>query len=153
SLLNAARGRLPVGKLITNWAAAAKLPFVYLGLARDFWYEFDRYLDIEKGRPSTFFILPFEHCPGRGPKGPAPKSRGSGYDVSHIAKKIPRLKKAGCEIGLHGIDAWVDSASGRSEAQRILDFSSDSKLGVRMHWLYSDEMSPRILDEAAFLYD
>ena len=50
SVLGVLRGRLPVRHLFTNWAAAAKLPFIYLGLAKDFWYEFDRYLAIRKRR-------------------------------------------------------------------------------------------------------
>ncbi|MEO7863151.1 MAG: hypothetical protein ABIU05_22485, partial [Nitrospirales bacterium] len=44
SLLGVLRGRVPLRHLLTNWAAAAKLPFIHLGLAKDFWYEFDRYL-------------------------------------------------------------------------------------------------------------
>lgn len=42
------RGRIPVRNLLTNWAAALKLPFVYVGLAKDFWRSFDdRYLELE----------------------------------------------------------------------------------------------------------
>ncbi|HLZ35724.1 MAG TPA: hypothetical protein VKP13_17100, partial [Nitrospira sp.] len=113
SLFNVGRGRLPWRKMFTNWAAAAKLPFIYLGMAKDFWFEFDRYVEIEKGNPSTFFVLPFEGDPGRSAEGRAPWARASRYDASHIASKISRLTSAGCEIGLHGIDAWVDSSRGR----------------------------------------
>src|SRR5947199_7684681 len=38
SIVNVGRGRLSLRRLFTNWTAAAKLPFVYLGLAEDFWY-------------------------------------------------------------------------------------------------------------------
>ena len=65
SVLGGRSGRLPVRHLCTNWAAAARLPFVYLGLAKDFWYEFDRYLALEKDVDSTFFVLPFKDKPGR----------------------------------------------------------------------------------------
>ena len=52
--------------LVRNWAAACKLPFVHLGLAKDFWREFDdRYLELEKGLPSTFFVIPFKDRAGR----------------------------------------------------------------------------------------
>jgi hypothetical protein len=153
STLNAARGRLSPRKLLTNWTAAAKLPLVYLGLAADFWYEFDRYLDLEKGRPSTFFIIPFAGRPGRSREGDAPSARGSGYDVSHIGSKIQRLQAAGCEIGLHGIDAWIDSTKGREEADRIGEVCARRPSGVRMHWLYGDEKSSGVLEEAEFNYD
>ena len=153
SAVNVVRGRLPLRKLFTNCAAAAKLPFIYLGLAKDFWYEFDRYLEIEKGRPSTFFVIPFAGYSGRSSQGRAPRARGSGYDVSDIAEKIPQLMAAGCEIGLHGIDAWLESANGREEARRISEISATTEMGVRMHWLYSDEQSPVVLEEAEFSYD
>jgi hypothetical protein len=155
SVRNAARGRISAGKLWTNWMAAAKLPFVYLGLARDPWFDFDRYTEIENGKPSTFFFIPFERRPGssRAKNGDAPKSRGSCYDVSHVAKKIQKLRAAGCEIGLHGIDAWSESSKGRVEADRIAVFSGVREMGVRMHWLYWDEDSPAELEAAGFTYD
>jgi hypothetical protein len=147
--INAARGRVPVGDLLTNWAAAAKLPFMYLGVARDIWSDFDRYLQLEQGRPSTFFVVPFENRPGRA----APGYRATKYDISHIAEKVSRLAAAGCEIGLHGIDAWADTAKGHEERCRIRDFTKKETLGVRMHWLYSDEQSPAVLEQAGFIYD
>jgi hypothetical protein len=153
SALKTARGRLRPRKLLENWVAAAKLPFVYAGLAQDFWLQFDRYLDMEKGRPSTFFAIPFERKAGQSPSGQAPAARASAYDVSHIAEKIRVLKAAGCEIGLHGIDAWRDSSSGREEAARISAVSGDETVGVRMHWLYRDEKSPLAWEEAGFSYD
>jgi hypothetical protein len=158
SAVNTARGRMSVRNLMTNWAAAAKLPFVYMGLAEDFWYGFDRYLDLEGGRPSTFFVIPFAGRPGEGrPEGAitgrAPAARGAGYDVSDIAVKIRRLADAGCEIGLHGIDAWNDKTKGREEAKRISEVSAARTAGVRIHWLYCDQESPAVLEEADFSYD
>ena len=153
SALNTARGRFSARKLLTNWTAVAKLPFVFLGVAADFWYEFDRYLELEQGRPSTFFVIPFAGRPGRSRDGNAPSARGSGYDVSHIASKIQRLQNAGCEIGLHGIDAWIDSSMGREEADRIAEACGRRPLGVRMHWLYGDEKSSSALEDAEFTYD
>src|SRR5262249_54705075 len=119
SVINAARGRLSYRKLATNWAAAAKLPLMYMGLAKDIWDEFDRYLDLEKGRRSTFFAIPFENQPGSCVTGKAPRARGTRYDVSHIRDKIARLAAAGCEVGLHGIDAWCETLRGREEARRV----------------------------------
>ncbi|HET9218513.1 MAG TPA: hypothetical protein VFR18_16130 [Terriglobia bacterium] len=153
SVMRTARGRLPARGLIRNWAAVAKLPLVYLGVAADFWYQFDRYLDLEKGRPSTFFVIPFAGRPGRSLQGKAPGARASRYGVSDIAEKVRFLSAAGSEIGLHGIDAWVDTASGREEAKRIADAGVERPQGVRMHWLYSDENSWRVLENADFVYD
>lgn len=60
SLGNFFRGRIPVQSLLTNWAAALKLPFAYLGFAKDFWADFeDRYRELEKECCSTFFVIPF----------------------------------------------------------------------------------------------
>ena len=153
SALNTARRRLPLKSLFKNWGAALKLPFVYLGIAEDFWYGFDRYLEIEEGRPSTFFVIPFAGRAGHSPTGNASAARGAGYDVSDIAEKIQRLAAAGCEIGLHGIDAWNDSAKAREESKRISDVSGQPVSGVRMHWLYNDEKSPAVLEEAEVSYD
>jgi hypothetical protein len=149
----ALRGRLSPGKLVANWKAAATLPLVHMGLAEDLWYGFDRYLDLEQGRPSTFFIIPFAGKPGRSAKGDAPAARGTAYDISHIAPKVQRLKEAGCEIGLHGIDAWIESGSGDEEATRISEVSGYRPQGVRMHWLYGDKNTPAVLEEAMFSYD
>ncbi len=153
SVLKFGRGRLSLRKLITNCSAAAKLPFVYLGLAKDFWYEFDRYLEFERGRPSTFFVIPFVDEPGRLAVGQAPRHRASRYDVSHIAEKIGSLIAAGCEVGLHGIDAWLKGSRATAEARRISDFSQRATMGVRMHWLYRDGNTFRLLEEAGFSYD
>ena len=70
---------MSVRDLFTNWAAALKLPFVHLGLAKDFWREFDdRYLELEEGLRSTFFVIPFSGRAGNKSHGPAPiVSRGS----------------------------------------------------------------------------
>jgi hypothetical protein len=157
SVVEAARGRIGAHQLLTNWLAVAKLPLVHIGVARDFWSEFDRYLDLEDGRPSTFFVVPFEGRAGRRPAGfkagRAPKVRATAYDISHIAEKVRFLAESGCEIGLHGLDAWCDEASGREELNRIAQVSGQQNIGVRMHWLYLDEESPRLLESAGFLYD
>src|SRR5712671_2485189 len=152
--ISAGRGRLSLKKLFENWIAAVKLPLVYLGLAKDYWLEFDRYTEVENGKPSTFFFVPFEDHPGVAASGTAPASRATRYDVSHVAQKLPKLISAGCEIGLHGLDAWADSSKGRNEAERIARFSGTApEMGVRMHWLYWNEESPVVLENAGFFYD
>jgi hypothetical protein len=154
SLSNFFRGRIPVRNLLTNWAAALKLPFVYVGFANDFWRDFeDRYQELEKGLSSTFFVIPFKDRPGSDFQGHAPKFRASRYGARDIAGTIGKILAAGCEVGLHGIDAWTDSSKGLEEFEEIRHLTGISETGVRMHWLYYDLQSPLALEQAGATYD
>jgi peptidoglycan/xylan/chitin deacetylase (PgdA/CDA1 family) len=148
------QGRISVRDLIRNWAAVSKLPFVYLGLAKDFWRDFDdSYLGLERDLPSTFFVIPFKNEPGQGPDGPAPRFRATRYAAQDLGGTIQKLIAAGREVGLHGIDAWLDSAKGRNEVQEIRRVTGTSEIGVRMHWLYQGQESAALLEEAGASYD
>ena len=153
SLIQVFRRRVPVRHLFTNWAAALTLPLVHFGLAKDFWYEFDRYLEIEKGLRSTFFVIPFKNCPGQSAAGQAPRIRASSYAARDIADHLRRFVLAGCEVGLHGINAWLDSSKGREELDEITRITGVQSVGVRMHWLYFDDDSPLALEKAGISYD
>ena len=153
SLINLCRGRQTWKQLARNWAAAFSLPFVHLGLARDFWFQLDHYLVIEKGLASTFFVIPRKGEPGQDANGRRRPKRAAKYDVAEIADQLHRLQSAGDEIGVHGIDAWRDSAEGRKEHERISLLTGSAELGVRMHWLFFDEQSPAALENAGFSYD
>jgi hypothetical protein len=153
SLIRLARGRMSVGSVLTNWAAVLKLPFIHLGLASDFWNQFDRYINLEKGCHSTFFIIPFKGDPGLSRAGISPPYRASPYGASDIADHIRSLMTAGCEIGVHGINAWIDSSKGREELEEIRSATGVRDVGARMHWLYFDEQSPAIMESAGIVYD
>jgi len=154
SLDNLLRGRIVVRSLLTNWAAALKLPFVHMGLAKDFWRGFDdRYLELEKGLSSTFFVIPFKNDPGKNFYGPAPRFRAARYDAQDIADTIRKIMAAGCEVGLHGIDAWHDSSSGHEELEEIRRLTGVAEVGVRMHWLRYNHQSPVALEQADAAYD
>ena len=153
SLFDVLRRRSTVPKLLQNWRAAFSLPLVYLGLAQDFWLEFDRYLEIEKGLHGTYFFIPFRNSPGMLKTGPAPAQRGAKYDVLDCKDDIRKLIDQGCEVGLHGIDAWRDSQQAKIESDRIRELTGQARIGVRMHWLYFDHSSPQALDRAGFPYD
>ena len=153
SLINVLGRRAPVRQLLTNWTAALKLPFVHLGLAEDFWQDFDRYPKLEAGQCSSFFVIPFEGDRGRTGEGSAPKERAAAYGASDIAGQIHTLMRAGCEIGLHGIDAWCDPTRGREELDEIRRITGIRDIGVRMHWLYADQRSPATLEKAGADYD
>jgi hypothetical protein len=154
SLSNFFRGRIPVRNLLTNWAAALKLPFVHMGFANDFWADFeDRYRELENGLCSTFFVIPFKNCPGSDFEGLAPKFRASRYGARDIAGTIGKILAAGSEVGLHGINAWADSSKGLDELEEIRRLTGNSETGVRMHWLYYDLQSPIALERAGATYD
>lgn len=153
SLIDSLRGRVPLRHLLKNWAAAFKLPLVYLGLAKDFWLDFGAYTKLENGLPSSFFVIPLKGCSGRIGQVHAPSRRASAYGASDISEQIHNLMSAGCEIGLHGIDAWIDCSSGSSEMEQIRQITGAREIGVRMHWLYFDEQSPVMLEQAGADYD
>lgn len=147
------KGQKSLKYLCTNWLAAVKLPLVYLGFADDFWMQFDNYRRHEDGLPSTFFFIPFANKPGNMGTGQAPESRGCKYQLEALQKEITKLKEAGCEIGLHGIDAWHSAEKANEERIRIKNFTDDENIGVRMHWLYFDKDSGKHLENAGLYYD
>jgi peptidoglycan/xylan/chitin deacetylase (PgdA/CDA1 family) len=153
SMLDLCRGRKTWRQLGTNWLAVLKLPLVHLGLAGDFWCQFDRYLEIERGANSTFFVIPKKGEPGKDACGNRPARRAASYAAAELREPLQRLQSAGDEIAVHGIDAWRDSAAGREEHEIICRLTGKAETGVRMHWLFFDEHSPARLEAAGFSYD
>ena len=153
SVFDVCSGKARPTTLLRNWAAAVKLPFVHARLAADFWSGFERYLEIEKGLGSTFFVIPVKNDPGRTVEARAPRLRASAYGVSDIADRVKGLRASGCEVALHGIDAWLDTSRGWDERSHVSGVTGASTTGVRMHWLYFDERAPERLEAAGFTYD
>lgn len=153
SLLDVCRGRKTWRQLARNWLAVLRLPLVHLGLASDFWNQFDRYLEIETGLPSTWFIIPKKGEPGLDKAGNRHARRAASYDVREQEDLVKNLQAAGKEVALHGIDAWRDRRAGAQERDIISGLTGAAETGVRMHWLYFDESSPAALDAAGFSYD
>ncbi len=153
SALIVCRGRRSLKYAATNWIAVLSLPLVYLGLARDTWDRFERYLEVEKGLTSTFFFIPTKGDPGKDKEGGKPFKRAAAYDLSKLTPLLRRLLGEDREIGLHGIDAWRDENKAQAELHRIKSATAATAIGVRMHWLFFGERSPAILDEAGFIYD
>jgi hypothetical protein len=79
-------------------------------------------------------------------------TRAVRYQASDIREDVAGAAARGSEIGVHGIDAWRDADAGRSELREIASVTS-RQTGVRMHWLYFAEQSPRLLEQAGFDYD
>lgn len=153
SVLDACRGRARGRDVVTNWGAALRWPLVHLGLANDFWADLGRYRQIDGDRRSTFFVIPFKGRPGRTLTGQAPAMRAAGYGVRDIADEVRRLKSSGCEVGVHGIDAWVDGVKGRDELKEVWNIVGGGEIGVRMHWLYTAEGTAATLERSGFAYD
>lgn len=63
------------------------------------------------------------------------------------------LVEQGFEIGVHGIDAWHSIEKARQELDRISEFCQGSEIGIRIHWLFFNDNSYRILEHAGFSYD
>ena len=95
SVINFCRGRRSLGQLATNWQAAFSLPLVFAGLAKDFWNQLDRYLELESGLASTFFVIPIKGNPGVDADGRTRARRASRYasaDIADDLKKTPFRK-------------------------------------------------------------
>jgi len=153
TLLNVCRGRNSVRSLWRNLQAACLLPFVHLGMARDFWAEFDRYTEMEVGLGSTFFVIPRRDYPGRTTSGPCSPFRACRYNLEQLLPQLRRIASVASEVGVHGLDAWLDFDAACEERERVSQTIGTSELGVRMHWLHFNEKSPEILDRAGFTYD
>ena len=153
SILGLFKGTCSFDRLVRNWAAVFSLPLVYLGVLDDFWDHFDRYAELEEGLASTFFLIPFKHRVGDKVQGNFPTRRATQYDITDVQKQVQNLIKQGCEIGLHGIDAWHSVDKGKQELDRIVAATGQTSMGVRMHWLCFDQSSPVVLEQAGFDYD
>jgi len=153
SLISVCRGRKPAESLWKNWNALCRLPLVYLGIAKDSWSGFDRYLEMETGFASTFFVIPRKGYPGHTDNGFGSPRRACGYDIEQVLPQLKRIVSAGGEVGVHGLDAWLDVDEGRKERERVSEAISAKELGVRMHWLFFNENSPAVLDRAGYTYD
>ena len=149
ALFDFIRGRSSPARLARNWLAVLKTPLVHLGWAKDFWLSFDWYLNVEAGLPATYFFIPFKGCAGK----EAGARRAAPYDVADHRDWLNKLSAASCEIGVHGIDAWHDPAKGRAELAKITGLTGQIKAGIRMHWLFQNDDTPRALDQAGYEYD
>ncbi len=145
--------RIGIRQLVCSWRAAISLPFVYLGWAKDFWIPFEWYLTVEKGLGATYYLIPFKGRSGECVPSKHPERRAAAYDVSDLSHWIARLQDAGCEIGVHGIDAWHNVQRGKQEMDRVGSTTGESNIGIRMHWLLRDPNTFRALEEAGYDYD
>src|SRR2546426_653684 len=144
---------LSMSRLFQSWRAAASLPFVFVGWAKDFWEPFDWYLTVERNLPATYFVIPFKGRPGDKVAVPHPSRRAAAYDLADLAAGTTRLLREGCELAVHGIDAWHSVERGQEELKRVAGVNGKASIGIRMHWLLFDQKTFRVLEEAGFAYD
>jgi hypothetical protein len=148
------RGKIFLGRALKIWLAVLKLPFVYLHLAKDFWIPFEWYLEVEKNLPATYYLIPFKHRIGERVTSRRAKRRAAPYDITDLPELTAALLKAGCEIGVHGVDSWHSAEKGREERRRITQATNNNTgTGIRMHWLLRDEHTNRVLEQAGYTYD
>lgn len=149
------RSNISWNKLFKNLKALILLPGVYLGIFSDFWFQINRYVEIEDGVSSTFYFIPFKDYPGdKDPNNSHPSEyRSARYDINQYKIPLRTLIQKGHEVGLHGIDAWYSSEKGLKELNVINEITGEDKLGVRMHWLYFSDDSAKALEDAGFIYD
>jgi hypothetical protein len=153
SIRNFIRGRISLVRLFQMWRAAASLPFVYIGWAKDFWEPFEWYMAVEKGLPATYFLIPFKKNPGEKVPGTRASRRATAYDISDLPHWTAALVNQGCELGVHGIDAWHSVGKGGEELAAIAAVTGESSIGTRMHWLLRDVSTPSVLERAGYAYD
>ncbi len=147
------RGRISLTRFLNTWRAAASLPFVYLGWAKDFWEPFQWYLDIERELSATYFLIPFKGRAGEKVPGAHAARRAATYDLDELSNSIAILSAANCELGVHGIDAWHSVEKGCAERSRLGEITGEPVIGIRMHWLLQDANTPSLLEQAGFAYD
>jgi hypothetical protein len=147
------RGRISLEILFRRWVAVASMPLVYLGWIKDFWEPFEWYLRVEQGIPATYYLIPFKRRAGKNVPGRRAARRGTAYDVTDLPESVAALTKAGCEVGVHGIDAWHDVESAREELARVASVAGTSVSGIRMHWLLGDANTESVLEKAGYAYD
>jgi hypothetical protein len=153
AIRNLFRRRISISRLFEIWRAAASLPLVYLGWVRDFWSPFEWYLRVEKDLPATYFLIPFKRQAGEHVQGSHAARRATAYDVEDLHDWTATLIGKGCELGVHGIDAWHSAEKGRAELARVAAATGELSMGIRMHWLLRDANTFSVLERAGYAYD
>jgi len=153
SVVRLLQGRITAGNAMRNLAALLKLPLVHLGLCRDFWEQIPAYMEMEKDWKSTFFLIPFKAMPGTPCGDDHHCSRATKYDVADMCTVAEALVDREFEVAVHGIDAWENGQSAAAERNRLRECCGGPIAGIRMHWLYRNGSTFRILDEAGYSYD
>lgn len=153
TLLNLIRGHRSLPDACRNWLAVLSLPLVFLRVLPDCWRPFEEYAQVEDPKLSTFFLVPFKGKAGVAPNGSPNHWRETPYGIGDIREHVKAAADADSELALHGIDAWCDTVAGCEESNQLTALTGQKNVGIRMHWLYFDQGSPKTLEAAGFDYD
>lgn len=153
ALLDWVQGRSTSGQLLRRWKFLFEFPLILAGSREDPWVPSRDYPQIEKGLPATYFFIPFRNCSGYVIGGNQNYRRACKYEVDDLRDNVRNLVELNQEIGVHGLDAWKDIEKARQEKSKIVRLAQKSDLGIRMHWLFFDTETPKILEDAGYLYD
>ena len=151
--------RLSLREYLGSLKQALLLSLIKLGLPKDPWQvSLQAMLEIEKryGIRSTIFFIPSPKQAGHTPEGnSAPSNRAAHYKLEKYQDVLQQLEREGWEVGVHGLDAYLNLESAKAELEAIRELiSRKDKIGIRMHWLYhKGEESWEILDKAGYAYD
>jgi hypothetical protein len=110
-------------------------------------------LKVEKGLNPTYFLIPFRNRPGTKVPAKNPSRRGSSYGIADVKDWIKCLEAEGCEVGVHGLDAWHDTVLGKEEFEALQRVTGQNEIGLRIHWLLREEQSFRVMEDAGYAYD
>jgi peptidoglycan/xylan/chitin deacetylase (PgdA/CDA1 family) len=81
------------------------------------------------------------------------KSRAVFYHFTDYIPLFRDLISEGWELGVHGIDAWASVENARQELEIFQKNFSQTRVGIRMHYLYQMPETSIWLEEAGFAYD
>ncbi len=128
-----------------KFLSGLRLLGAWSGIGTDPWALFEpwKHLEGNLGVSSTFFFVPKQNTPGI----QGHQYRTVGYPVRKDI--LDDLTAHGWEVGVHGIDNWIDAGEGRREMAVI----GREHAGNRTHWLLFDKTSWALLDEAGYSYD
>jgi len=131
-----------------DFASGIRLLLARFGIGKDPWALFPSWKELEESLHvrSTFFFVP-----KKGEAGIlAHRYRAVRYAIPE--EMVEDLTAGGWEAGIHGIDNWTSAGNkGRGEVAAL--GPGHKNPGNRTHWLLSDAMSFRVLDEAGYSYD
>jgi len=127
-----------------KFISGLKLLYAKLGFKPDPWNLFKVWENMETffDVRSTFFFAPKKGC---GLK--SHPHREINYNIDE--NLLTHLTTNGWEVGVHGIDNWINSEYGIEELKML----SQRNSGNRTHWLMFNKLSLSKLDSAGYFYD
>jgi len=77
---------------------------------------------------------------------------GLNYSLKHVKKWVPRIKKQGFEVGVHGIEYDMIEKV-RAEFDTFSEISKTTDFGIRMHYLRQNEHTFEYMEKSGYRFD